>query len=301
MGLLALQCSPSTPSGTSESPPSLCVQLAAVHDERAILGEAFRAAFDGDLDRAVSTAAGVRQRIEALLATLPPGSGSSDGAPFTLRQAVVSEALVVSQAASWVTGNGPDVASRDSILTDGRRALEAGDESMRLVDAWAMDGPCKGQAFEIEPLDVPDGPGSPNTQLLGLPVTLGGYALDVQDADIEPGGLLATVIAEAGGNPSSATDVQVTVLDGIFEPTFNALIIPGATLDSFAKAAQAMIWPLATDRTRSTIAGWDVLVYREPGETDEGFYATSRNGVIYTFGNMPEDQLKMILGGLASP
>jgi hypothetical protein len=300
MGLLTLQCSPSTPSAAMELSHPLCVQLAAVHDERAILGEPFRAAFDNDLDHAVSTAAGVRQRIEALLASLPPAAESSDGAPFTLRQAVVSEALVVDQAASWITGNGPDGASDDSIMTGGRRALEDGDESMRLVDVWAMDGPCTGLTYEIEPLDVPDVPESPDMQRLGLPVTIGGFELDVQAAGIEPGGLLATVIAEAGSDPSSATDVQVTVLDGVSEPTFDALIISGATLDAFANAAREMIWPLATDRTRSTMAGWDVLVFREPGESDESFFATSRNGVVYTFGAMTEDQLEMILIGLAS-
>lgn len=281
--------------GIGSSPP-LCRELEAVHAERAQLGDAFRSAFGGQLDEAATAASGIRGRLTALMGSLPGESG--DG---SLREAVVAEALLVHQAAGWINdglGGAPDLRT---IVEEGRAALQAGDAEMRRLDAWAVAGPCAGLALVIDEVVFPEPPPTPAAIDFGIPEKIGSAQLRVSPQDISPDGVLADAIRAAGGDPRAAAGVHVAILDGVSEPSFDALLVPGVSLDGFATALQASLWQQATVRTETTVVGWRLIRLATPPDWlagPERFAVTQRGQVFYTFGDLMDAQLTAILAAI---
>ena len=296
LALLLTACGSAGPSSGIGSPEPLCHQLEDVHAERAQLGDAFRSAFGGQLDEAATAALGIRGRLTALMSSLP-----ADGGDPSLREAVVAEALLVHQAAGWINdghGGAPDLGA---IVGEGRAALEAGDAEMRRRDAWAVAGPCAGLALVIDEVVFP----TPSPTLaaidFGIPEKIGSAPLRISRHDISPDGVLADAIRAAGGDPQVATGVHVAILDGASEPSFDALLVPGVSLDGFATALQANLWQQATVRTEAMVAGWRLIRLATPPDwlaAPERFAVSQLGQVFYAFGDLTDGQLISILAAI---
>lgn len=136
----------------------------------------------------------------------------------------------------------------------------------------------------------------------GIPETIGQWQLRTTVEPITSDSPVGAMIAEAGGDAATATDVTVHVSGGPDTFAFDTLRVPGVTLEAFAPAAAQRIAAFgATQRSEISVAGWKVVRYATPADwagPPEVFFFTFRQGVIYTFRGVTEEQLSALLTGL---
>ena len=135
----------------------------------------------------------------------------------------------------------------------------------------------------------------------GIPERIGSAPLRLSPHDISPTGVLADAIRAAGGDPQVAAGVNVAILDGASEPSFDALLVPGVSLDGFATALQANLWQQATVRTEAMVAGWRLIRLATPPDwlaAPERFAVSQLGQVFYAFGDLTDGQLISILAAI---
>jgi hypothetical protein len=140
---------------------------------------------------------------------------------------------------------------------------------------------------------------TPDVASFGIPATIGGWRLVAKVKTMYPE--TAAIIAAAGGDPSTAVDVDVQV-SGTAALNFDALRAPGVTLDAFTHAAEPYLAGVGlTERSVEDVAGRTVVRYATPadasGRSKTVFY-TRRGDVIYATGYMTDAQLATLFAGL---
>jgi hypothetical protein len=137
---------------------------------------------------------------------------------------------------------------------------------------------------------------TPDVASFGIPATIGGWRLVAKVKTMYPE--TADIIAAAGGNPSTAVDVDVQ-MSGL---NFDALRAPGVTLDAFTHAAEPFLAGAGlTQRSVEDVAGRTVVRYATPADASgrsKAVFYTRRGDVIYATGYMTEAQLATLLAGL---
>jgi hypothetical protein len=118
---------------------------------------------------------------------------------------------------------------------------------------------------------------------------------------IDAGGPTATIIAEAGGDLAKAQDLHVLASGASVPLAFDALRVPGASLDAFVAAAAPRSAALGTtQRSSRSVGDWKVVRYATPSDfagPPRALDYTSRGDVILIFGKWTEEQLAGLLAG----
>jgi hypothetical protein len=143
-------------------------------------------------------------------------------------------------------------------------------------------------------------PGATGAGPLGIPAVIGEWRLVATVRTMDPD--TAAVITAAGGDPSTAIDVDVRVSGPTGPLNFDVLQVPGVSFDSLIRAAEPFLAGAGlTERSVVQMAGRTVMRYARPavasGPSHVVFW-TGRGDLIYATGYMEDAQFAALLVGL---
>jgi hypothetical protein len=135
---------------------------------------------------------------------------------------------------------------------------------------------------------------------LSVPARVGTWSLTVSNVPLSGNDLLGEMVAAAGGDPSTATHVEVRVTDGRDGFLFDVLRVPDVSPDAFAGAVRSSLLPTASGRGSLPVEGWRVWRFSEP-HSATALRVASRGDrilIIHNDGRVTDEEAALLLAAL---
>lgn len=286
----------SSPLGETPAPDAdLCGQLAQVYAERNALAEVFRLVIENKLAQAIPAASAIRERLDTLLADLPPERGLAE--PMTsLRGVVEASAQVVQGTAEVVEDPRRPTPDRQLMLVEGETVVTATDAVFSMREPGdTVRRACPGLADAPAPVAFPP---RPTVADFGLPGRAGRLVLDAAHLR-RLGASTSDVIVRLGGDPDRGREIEVeaTFAEGgqLWLRVYEGVSVDPSTL---ASAIATGLYGSKVKPVERRIAGFRVIAFANRDDPSGSMHFASRGDRILEMSGFSDADVVSLLAAM---